>query len=272
MSKEQKCKESQQGRIVIHKEDVEKRIYPSEFEDYKKNGWIKGVSEKHKREMSQVRLGVEPWNKGKEWDEETKTKISNSLLGNTPWNKNKRGVQSAWNKGLTKDTNESVAKISSTKMNHEVSTETRKKISNHFKGLKMSKEKASLKTQRQYETRKKNHTFNTSKAETSLYEFLLEENKTKTILTQYKDKERYPFYCDFYIVEDDLFIELNAHWTHGGKPFDANDEICQKQLAEWQEKAKTSEFYRNAIETWTIRDVEKLKCAEENHLNYKVIY
>ena len=101
---------------------------------------------------------------------------------------------------------------------------------------------------------------------------MLKENRTKTIYRNYKDSERYPFYCDFYIKEDDLFIELNAHWTHGGKPYDPNDEECQNQLIEWQEKAKTSQFYKNAIETWTVRDVKKLQCAQKNKLNYKVIY
>lgn len=98
------------------------------------------------------------------------------------------------------------------------------------------------------------------------------KNENKTIYRNYKDRDRYPFYCDFYIVEDDLFIELNAHWTHGGKPFDENDEECIKQLQEWREKAKTSKFYENAIETWTVRDVKKLETAKKNRINYKTIY
>ena len=40
----------------------------------------------------------------------------------------------------------------------------------------------------------------------------------------------------------------------------------------WQEKAKQSQFYENAIKTWTERDVEKQRVAKENNLNYKVIY
>ena len=71
---------------------------------------------------------------------------------------------------------------------------------------------------------------------------------------------------------EDLFIELNAHTTHGGCPYDPNDEFCQKQLKDWQEKAKTSKFYQEAINTWTIRDVKKLETAKKNNLNYKVIY
>ena len=100
---------------------------------------------------------------------------------------------------------------------------------------------------------------------------MLKQFNEKTILRRYKE-ERYPFYCDFYIVEDDLFIELNAHWTHGGKPFDPDDIQCQEKLKIWQEKAKQSKFYENAIKTWTERDVKKQKIAKENHLNYKVIY
>lgn len=65
---------------------------------------------------------------------------------------------------------------------------------------------------------------------------------------------------------------MNAHWTHGGKPFDPNDNECEKQLLEWKEKAKVSQYYATAINTWTVRDVEKSKVAKNNNLNYKVIY
>lgn len=139
-------------------------------------------------------------------------------------------------------------------------------------GYKMPKDKLLIKTTKQYLTRKKNNTFNSSSSEELLYEQLLKENEHKTIYRNYKDEKRYPFYCDFYIKEEDLFIELNAHWTHGGKPYDPDDKECQEQLARWQEKAKTSKFYENAINTWTVRDVNKRKCAEKNNLNYKVIY
>ena len=41
---------------------------------------------------------------------------------------------------------------------------------------------------------------------------------------------------------------------------------------DWQEKAKTSQFYQNAINTWTIRDVKKQEYAKKYNLNYKIIY
>jgi len=29
--------------------------------------------------------------------------------------------------------------------------------------------------------------------------------------------------CDFYIPSEDLFIELNRHWSHGGHFYDPNN-------------------------------------------------
>ena len=173
-------------------------------------------------------------------------------------------------KGLKRDP-EVGKKISQAKIGYKHSKTTKDKISKTKTGVKLPKDKLEIKLSKQYITKKLNNTFNISEPEIKLYEQLLKENVNKTILRQYKD-ERYPFYCDFYIVEDDLFIELNAHWTHGGKPFDANDPNCIKQLKEWKQKAKESKFYQAAIETWTQRDVKKQKIAKDNNLNYKVIY
>lgn len=136
---------------------------------------------------------------------------------------------------------------------------------------KTPEEKLQMKL-KEYKTKKINKSFSISRPEKLLYKKLVEDNPGKTILKQYLDKDRYPFYCDFYIVEDDLFIELNAHWTHGFRPYDSEDPWCQQQLREWQEKAKQSQYYVIAIDTWTRRDVEKLQCAKNNNLNYKVLY
>lgn len=121
------------------------------------------------------------------------------------------------------------------------------------------------------ETKKKNGTLNKSKPEDEMYKSLCEQYGKNDVLRHYKD-DKYPYYCDFYIKSINQYIELNLHWTHGSKPYDKEDDFCKKQLEVWKEKAKTSKFYENAIETWTIRDVAKLDCAIKNHLNYKVIY
>lgn len=130
-----------------------------------------------------------------------------------------------------------------------------------------------------FETKKKNNTTNTSKPQqlliTSLFDIFGKDN----ILTEYKD-ERYPFHCDVYIIPLDMFIELNLYFTHGynhkiKQPphlFNKNDENDIELLKEWQEKAKTSQFYQNAIKVWTIKDVEKNNYAKKNNLNYVCIY
>lgn len=123
-----------------------------------------------------------------------------------------------------------------------------------------------------YSTRKKNHSFNTSKTEDEMYKKLCEEYGTDDIKRNYKEDRRYPFACDFYIISLDKFIELNACWTHGGRAFDSNDEECIEQLNKWRKKAEKSEFYKNAIYTWTDLDVRKQKIAKANGLNYEVVY
>ena len=117
--------------------------------------------------------------------------------------------------------------------------------------------------QKSYDTKKKNHTFTSSKPEKEL------EIKLKELFpdleTQYKS-ELYPFACDFYIPSLDLYIEYNGTWTHGGHFFDENDEDDLKVLELW--KSRNTEYYKIAINVWTKSDRLKLKTAIENNLNY----
>ena len=61
-------------------------------------------------------------------------------------------------------------------------------------------------------------------------------------------------------------------WTHGLHPYNENDNDDIEKLNSWKEKSKTSDFYKNAIYTWTDLDIRKQKIAKENKLNYKVFY
>ena len=122
-----------------------------------------------------------------------------------------------------------------------------------------------------YGTKKANKSFNSSKPENAYYSYLISKYSENDIIRQYKD-ERYPHACDFYIRSLDLFIELNIDWTHGGHPFNPENQADINKLAVWQEKAKKSKFYQKAIETWTKLDVQKFKDAKYHNLNYKVYY
>lgn len=125
---------------------------------------------------------------------------------------------------------------------------------------------------KRFSTMKSNGTLNTSNAEEKLYVELCKQYGEDQVERQYKSDKRYPFACDFYIKSEDLFIELNRSWTHGGMLFDKNNPECIEKLKIWEEKAKTSKYYRNAIKTWTVYDVEKYKIALDNNLNYKIIW
>ena len=113
------------------------------------------------------------------------------------------------------------------------------------------------------ETKRKRKTFNTSKPEEDAY--LLLKELYPDVIRQYKS-DLYPFACDFYIPGEDLYIELNAHWTHGGHKYNQDDPKDVKLVEYW--KNKNTKFYNIAIDIWTIRDPLKRKIAKNNNLNF----
>ena len=124
---------------------------------------------------------------------------------------------------------------------------------------------------KQYVTKRNNNSFNSSSGESIFYTKLLQLFSEDDVITQYNTDSRYPFNCDFYIKSLDLFIELNFNWTHGYKPFEGTEQDLQK-LQAWETKALTSDYYKNAIETWTVRDTQKYNTAKTNNLNYLMYY
>lgn len=112
-------------------------------------------------------------------------------------------------------------------------------------------------------TKRKNNTFNVSNSENESY--ILLKQKYNTVIRQYKS-DLYPFNCDFYIPDLNLYIECNYHWTHGGHQFNKNNIDDQNKLKLW--KSKNTKFYNNAINCWTILDVKKRNIAKQNKLNF----
>lgn len=168
-----------------------------------------------------------------------------------------------WNKGLSKETDERV------KQN---AINTSKGVIKHNKELLQNDPEYFNKWRSNInDVMRMNNTFNTSNAEDNYFLKLKEMYGDDNVIRWYSD-ERYPFACDFYIPSEDLFIEYNKTWTHGGHPFDEMNLDDIYKLETWEEKAKTSKYYQNAIYTWTDLDVRKQKIAKENKLNYKVIY
>lgn len=124
------------------------------------------------------------------------------------------------------------------------------------------------------DTKRENGTFNTSAPEQWLFEMFTSIFGEHDVFTQYNKDQRYPFHCDFYIKSRDMFIELNAFWTHGNGWFDENSIVDNIKLSEWIQgcKTKDSEFYKGAIQNWTINDVAKRKHASDHNLNYIVFW
>ena len=115
------------------------------------------------------------------------------------------------------------------------------------------------------DTMKKNGHY--SKLELKLEQFFIDNHIN--YLPQYSD-ERYPFSCDFYLPDIDIFIEINVYWHHAGHWFNKNDQNDLKLLNIWKEKSKTKPSYKVAIDTWTNRDVQKKQYSK--NLNYVVIW
>ena len=125
--------------------------------------------------------------------------------------------------------------------------------------------------EKEYETRRKNGTLSNfeSSNEKQLKEKLISIYGKDNVECQYFSEE-YPFKCDFYIKSEDLYIELNAFWTHGPHPFDENNTDDLKLLESL--KQKDDDWSRTYIYTWTDLDVRKYKTAVINNLNFVMIY
>ena len=118
-----------------------------------------------------------------------------------------------------------------------------------------------------YNTKKQNGTFNTSKVETKLIKYFIDNNIN--FKTQYKS-DLYPFMCDFYFPDTDSYVEIQGNWTHGNHPFDENNEDDLNILQYW--KSKKSKYYNIAINVWSVTDVQKRRTAKLNNIKLFEIF
>ena len=102
-----------------------------------------------------------------------------------------------------------------------------------------------------------------SKDEKEIYDLL--KLKFKDVRNNYYS-DKYPYQCDFYIPELDLYIEYQGTWHHGKEPFNKDNIIHLNTINEW--KNKNTIQYNRAIVIWTIEDVAKREMAKKNHLNW----
>lgn len=129
---------------------------------------------------------------------------------------------------------------------------------------KSRSEEAKLKRR---QTLHKNGTYGKSQAEDRCYDLI--KSIFPNAIHQYTS-DVYPFQCDIYIPELDLYIECHFFWTHGGHFFDSNNPEDLATVELW--KSKHTDFYDCAIQNWTVRDLEKHEYAHKNNLNYLVCW
>lgn len=124
-----------------------------------------------------------------------------------------------------------------------------------------------------FDTKREHGTFHTSEPEERLYVRLCDCFGAEDVKRQYCS-DVYPHACDFYIASRDLYIELNAAWTHGGHRFDvgcaADRDLCDCYRQRFGEK--DSSYYRNMLDVWMVRDVKKRLDACMGRLNYVVFW
>ena len=119
----------------------------------------------------------------------------------------------------------------------------------------------------------KNGTLSSSTPENESYKLLKE--KYSDVIHHYKDKNRYPFNCDFYIPSLDLFIECQYGMFHSKRPYVGNEidlneiEILnEKSQKRKQKTGKLTSRYDSLIYTWSIADPLKRNIAKQNNLNF----
>lgn len=128
------------------------------------------------------------------------------------------------------------------------------------------------------ETKRKNHTLNSSNNEDRIEILLKEKFGEENVIREYRDERYcnpengYKYNCDFYIKSYDLFIELQGHYTHGKHPFDDNNEDDIKLKNYYESFGEDKPSYSKIIEVWCNRDVIKRNVAKTNKLNYIEIF
>lgn len=235
-------------------------------------------------QLPEVRKKLSEYAKDKnKQNEKKKTKLekygdenyNNSEKGKNTRAENSGSVEKSYSDGIDKNRQTCIEKygvdnaFKSEKVKLKIKrTKLEKYGDENYNGAKnMWKNKSDSLLKKRYNTFKKNNTFKTSRLE-DIFENLLKENNINYI--KHYRSELYPFNCDFYIPEKDLYIELNLHWTHGLAPFDLFNAEHLNKLKKWI--GKNTKFYINAVDVWTRRDVNKREIVKNNSLNYAEVF
>lgn len=121
-----------------------------------------------------------------------------------------------------------------------------------------------------WQTCKEHMSYATSKEEDNIYNWLLELGYN--VERSYKSEE-YPFNCDFYLKDFNVYIEYNGSQFHHGYAYLGTKDDLQ-EYNRLLEKAKNNpkSQYNGIIDTWYFRDPNKRQCALSNNVNLLELY
>lgn len=132
---------------------------------------------------------------------------------------------------------------------------------------------------KRHETMKRNNSYGDKSApEDNIYKIL--KDKFPSVTRKYRS-DKYPFPCDFYIPEIDIYIEIHFCQFHHNHPFNSSNLLDMREVFILQLKSlllrkrrgnNLKNQYDSIINVWTNKDVRKLKIAKDNNLNWFCFY
>lgn len=121
-----------------------------------------------------------------------------------------------------------------------------------------------------FKTKRRNNSFHLSSIENNFKEWL--DKNHINYFYQYRS-QKYPFNCDFYFPDRDMYLEIQGSWIHGSHPFNESNLKDMETLQKWISKFESGhDFYGGAIFCWTERDPKKRQTAKDNKLNFHEIF
>lgn len=227
----------------IQNEEIKQKIRETILEKYGVDNISKSEEIKQKiRDTNLERYGCEYPQQNEQIKQKIKDAYYNKYLSGT------KEANENWNKVLEKKKKTYIEKYGSLKNYYQI---TYDKITKSLQ-------------------KHKNHGMTTPEYQT--YEYLQTLFDKDDIQFNVNVDERYPFHVDFYIKPLDLFIEINAFWTHGKHLFDEDNKDDVELLNKWKQKAETSKQYKSAVNVWSVIDPFKCQTAKMNNLNYLPIW
>jgi hypothetical protein len=131
--------------------------------------------------------------------------------------------------------------------------------------------------QKEYITKKKNHSFSSSSVADAQVKWLQELGLTIEQEKPYPNNLR--LHCDIYIKELDLWIECHYSHYHNYCAYNETNEQHQQWVKELKEKSKNHpknsrgrNQYDDILYNWTDLDVRKRENAKKYNLNYICFY